>query len=73
MPTTGKTNPLRKLRQRLKLNQLDFWSRLGITQSGGSRFECGRRISKPVQSLLIVAYGTDKKSLNEIKRLRHGN
>ena len=43
-------------------NQSQFWGRLGVTQSGGSRYESGRTIPKPVQLLLQVAYGTDKQA-----------
>lgn len=57
-----------KLRQSLGLKQYEFWSRLGVTQSGGSRYETGRRISKPVAILIELAYG--KKPLEALKRLR---
>lgn len=33
-------------------NQLDFWRRFGVTQSGGSRYETGRALPKPVRLLL---------------------
>lgn len=35
-----------------KLNQKDFWGRLGVTQSGGSRYETGRGMPTPVAMLL---------------------
>jgi transcriptional regulator with XRE-family HTH domain len=38
----------------LDMNQSDFWKRLGITQSGGSRYEAGRNVPKPVQLLLAL-------------------
>jgi DNA-binding transcriptional regulator YiaG len=34
------------------LNQKDFWSRYGVTQSGGSRYESGHNIPKPLAILL---------------------
>lgn len=34
------------------LNQQDFWKRYGVTQSGGSRYESGRNIPKPLAILL---------------------
>jgi transcriptional regulator with XRE-family HTH domain len=46
----------RSLRQRLGLNQLEFWGRVGVTQSGGSRYESDRRIPKSVQELLRAIY-----------------
>ena len=45
------TNP-REIRRRLRLNQQEFWSRIGVTQSGGSRYESGRSMPKPVRELL---------------------
>lgn len=53
---------VRRLRLKLGLNQSQFWSPLGVTQSGGSRYESGRNIPRPVQLLLHLAYGTDKQS-----------
>ena len=38
---------------------LEFWKRVGVTQSGGSRYESGRNIPRPVQLLLTLVYGTD--------------
>jgi len=35
-----KVDPL-KLRKRLGLNQAEFWGRIEVTQSGGSRYENG--------------------------------
>lgn len=34
------------------VNQKDFWVRYGVTQSGGSRYESGRNIPKPLSLLL---------------------
>jgi predicted transcriptional regulator len=45
------TNP-REIRRKLGLNQQEFWSRIGVTQSGGSRYESGRNMPKPVRELL---------------------
>lgn len=39
-------------RKKLNLNQTAFWSRYGVTQSGGSRYESGRAIPKPLAILL---------------------
>lgn len=36
------------------VNQKDFWSRYGVTQSGGSRYESGRNIPKPLGILLYL-------------------
>lgn len=40
------------LRQTLKLNQTEFWSRFGISQACASRIECTRQIPAPVYILL---------------------
>lgn len=39
-------------RKKEGLNQKDFWKRYGVTQSGGSRYESGRNIPKPLAILL---------------------
>ena len=44
-------------RKKLNLNQKDFWTRYGVTQSGGSRYESGRNIPRPVQILLAAKHG----------------
>jgi hypothetical protein len=44
-------------RYELKMNQTEFWAKVGITQSGGSRYELGRTIPKPVLMLLEKVYG----------------
>ena len=49
------TNP-RVIRRRLNLNQQEFWSRVGVTQSGGSRYESGRRMPRPVRELLRLVH-----------------
>jgi transcriptional regulator with XRE-family HTH domain len=43
---------VRRLRNQCKLNQSDFWSRFGVTQSGGSRYESGRAVPKPLALLI---------------------
>ena len=48
-------NP-RELRKKLGINQMQFWSKIGVTQSGGSRYESGRAMSKPVRELLRLVY-----------------
>ncbi len=35
-------------------NQIQFWSRLAVTQSGGSRYESGREMPKPTAILLLA-------------------
>jgi transcriptional regulator with XRE-family HTH domain len=49
------SNP-REIRRKLRLNQQEFWSRIGVTQSGGSRYESGRGMPKPVRELLRLVH-----------------
>ncbi len=46
----------REIRRRLGMNQQQFWSKLGVTQSGGSRYESGRNMPKPVRELLRLVH-----------------
>lgn len=46
----------RGIRRKLGLNQQQFWSQLGVTQSGGSRYESGRNMPRPVQHLLRLVH-----------------
>ena len=41
-------------RKKLGVNQQTFWSSLGVTQSGGSRYESGRNLPRPVAVLLML-------------------
>ena len=47
---------LTALRHALDINQRSFWARLGVTQSGGSRYEQGRPLPPPVAQLLDAVY-----------------
>ena len=47
---------VRHLRSRLGMNQTEFWSKIGVTQSGGSRYESGNSIPRPVQMLLKLVH-----------------
>ena len=46
-----------EIRSKLGMNQTDFWSPFGVTQSCGSRYESSRSIPRPVQILLAAKYG----------------
>lgn len=49
---TNARKNLRNYRESLGENQTLFWSRFGVTQSGGSRYESGRELPLPVAILL---------------------
>ena len=57
----------REVRRKLGLNQQQFWSKLGVTQSGGSRYESGRNIPRPVQQLLRLIH-VEQIDIQKIKR-----
>lgn len=57
----------RELRRKLGMNQSQFWSKLGVTQSGGSRYESGRNMPRPVQSLLRLVH-VEQIDVNKIRR-----
>jgi transcriptional regulator with XRE-family HTH domain len=60
------TNP-REIRRKLGMNQQDFWSRIGVTQSGGSRYESGRNMPKPVRELLRLVH-VEQIELSKVRR-----
>ena len=57
----------REIRRKLGLNQQQFWSKIGVTQSGGSRYESGRNMPKPVRELLRLVH-VEQLDLQRIKR-----
>lgn len=64
--TLDKIDP-REIRRKLGLNQQQFWSRIGVTQSGGSRYESGRNMPKPVRELLRLVH-VEQVNIHRIKR-----
>ena len=58
------------MRKKLNVNQSEFWSRVGIGQSAGSRYESGRNIPRPVQMLLRIGYGTKAQAAKQLEALR---
>ena len=57
----------REIRRKLGLNQQQFWSTLGVTQSGGSRYESGRNMPRPVRELLRLVH-VEQIDIQRIKR-----
>ena len=57
----------REIRRKLGLNQQQFWSTIGVTQSGGSRYESGRNMPKPVRELLRLVH-VEQVDIKSIKR-----
>ena len=65
--TTDKTSEPREIRRKLGLNQQQFWSKIGVTQSGGSRYESGRNMPRPVRELLRLVH-VEQIDIQRIKR-----
>ena len=56
-----------EIRQRLGLNQEQFWTRIGVTQSGGSRYESGRSMPRPVRELLRLVH-IERLDLSKVRK-----
>jgi len=52
------------------VNQSVFWTRFGVTQSGGSRYESGRNMPAPLKMLLWLYDNgrIDDKALGDAKK-----
>ena len=61
---------IRIFRKKHGMNQMEFWEPIGITQSGGSRYETGRNIPKTVLLLLHMAYAPADRSQRMFDALR---
>jgi transcriptional regulator with XRE-family HTH domain len=57
----------REIRRKLGMNQQQFWAKLGVTQSGGSRYESGRNMPRPVQQLLRLVH-VEQIDIQKIRR-----
>ncbi len=57
----------REIRRKLGLNQQQFWSKIGVTQSGGSRYESGRNMPRPVRELLHLVH-VEQIDIQRVKR-----
>lgn len=60
----------RLVRNKLHLNQAEFWGPLNVTQSGGSRYESGRAMPGPVKLLVNIVYGTPRQADRLVSYLR---
>lgn len=58
----------RETRYKLGINQEEFWRRIGVTQSAGSRYENGRAMSKPTRELFRLVH-VEKLDLASINRM----
>jgi len=56
MKTFEKIANPRDIRRKRGMNQQEFWGMIGVTQSGGSRYESGRNMPRPVRELLRLVH-----------------
>ena len=61
---------IKALRKSKNMNQGEFWSRLCVTQSGGSRYESGRKVPTSTMMLMQIAYGTEAQANVIVEALR---
>lgn len=61
---------IKAFRHKHGMNQSQFWGRVGVTQSGGSRYESERNIPVPVQLLLHIAYAPAERANRLVDYLR---
>jgi hypothetical protein len=57
----------KEVRRKLGMNQQEFWTKIGVTQSGGSRYESGREMPKPVRELLRLVH-VEKIDLTRVRK-----
>ena len=67
---SSKQTDYKTLRTKLRMNQTEFWSRIGVTQSGGSRYEGGRNAPEPTRIVVDLAYGTHRQVGQAARRYR---
>lgn len=58
---TSTSESARIRRAVLDQDQRSFWTRLGVTQSAGSRYESGRGVHKPLAILFALVHTLDDK------------
>ena len=60
------TAPPKELRLKLGLTQGEFWSPVGVSQSGGSRYESSRNLPPTISALLHLVHieGLNLKLIN---------
>lgn len=58
---------VREVRRKLGMNQQEFWSIIGVTQSGGSRYESGRSMPRPVAQLLRLVH-VERVDISKIRK-----
>lgn len=60
----------RELRRKMDISQSEFWSRIGVTQSGGSRYETTRKVPKTTQAVIDLTYGPLNAAVERLAAMR---
>ena len=60
----------RELRRKMNLSQSEFWNRIGVTQSGGSRYEAMRKVPKTTQTVIDLTYGPLNAAVERLAAMR---
>ena len=60
----------RELRRKMDISQSEFWSRIGVTQSGGSRYETMRKVPKTTQAVIDLTYGPLNAAVERLAAMR---
>lgn len=62
---------LKELRISLGLSQTEFWGRIGVSQTSGSRYESYRELPEPITILIDMAYNfTLDQAIDHLKIIR---
>lgn len=59
-----------ELRESAQLKQHEFWAKVGVSRSRGSRYECGQEIPELLQILLQLTYGSEAQAAELLAWLR---
>jgi DNA-binding transcriptional regulator YiaG len=58
-------NEIRAFRKKMQMNQQEFWGKVCVTQSGGSRYENQRDIPLATKVLLHLVY-VEKQDISKV-------
>lgn len=73
MATTKKPPSIRnyrELRRKMDISQSEFWSRIGVTQSSGSRYETGRKAPNTTHTVIDLTYGPLNAAVERLAAMR---
>lgn len=62
---------IHQLRKNLQMNQREFWTKIGVSQPWGSRYENSERVPRTIELLVTLAYGPEDVSGGLLSEIRH--